>query len=90
MTWQVFDAKARFSEFLDTTLKEGPQVVSRRGVETAVLLPIDEWRRLNAQARPLLSESQSFLVDPLLDPDGPHDLEVPQRRKILPRRRENG
>ena len=46
MAWQVYDAKARFSEFLDATLKEGPQVVTRRGVETAVLVPIDEWKRL--------------------------------------------
>ena len=30
MTWQVYDAKARFSEFLDATLRDGPQVVTRR------------------------------------------------------------
>ena len=39
-SWQVQDAKARFSEFLDAMLKKGPQVVTRRGVETAVLVPI--------------------------------------------------
>ncbi|HTA86501.1 MAG TPA: type II toxin-antitoxin system prevent-host-death family antitoxin [Silvibacterium sp.] len=33
MNWQLQDAKARFSEFLDTALREGPQVVTRRGVE---------------------------------------------------------
>lgn len=49
--WQVQDAKARFSELLDTTLKKGPQVVSKRGVETAVLVPIEEWRRLQQAAR---------------------------------------
>jgi len=64
MVWQVFDAKARFSEFLDATLKEGPQIITRRGVETAVLVPIAEWKRLNAQARPSLK-------DILLDPRGP-------------------
>lgn len=51
-SWQVQDAKARFSEFLDATLKKGPQVVTRRGVETAVLVPIAEWRRLQKAARP--------------------------------------
>ncbi len=35
-SWQVQDAKARFSEFLDATIKKGPQVVTRRGVKTAV------------------------------------------------------
>jgi antitoxin Phd len=64
MVWQVYDAKARFSEFLEATLKDGPQVLTRRGVETAVLVPIDEWKRLKAVAR--LS-----LKDILLDPGGP-------------------
>jgi hypothetical protein len=34
-SWQVQEAKARFSEFLEASLKDGPQVVTRRGVETA-------------------------------------------------------
>jgi antitoxin Phd len=50
MAWQVQHAKARFSEFLNQTLKKGPQVVTRRGVETAVFVSIDEWRRLQQQA----------------------------------------
>jgi antitoxin Phd len=33
MAWQLQDAKARFSEFLDASLRDGPQVVTRRGVE---------------------------------------------------------
>ncbi len=55
-SWQVQDAKARFSEFLDATLQKGPQVVTRRGVETAVLVPIAEWRRLQRAARPGLKD----------------------------------
>ena len=43
---QVQQAKARFSEFLNAALKKGPQVITRRGVETAVLVSVDEWRRL--------------------------------------------
>jgi len=53
-SWPVQDAKARFSELLDTCLAEGPQVVSRRGVEAAVLVPIGQWRRLCVAARPSL------------------------------------
>lgn len=73
-SWQVQDAKARFSEFLDATIKKGPQVVTRRGVETAVLVPIEEWNRLQAAARPSLKEV-------LLGP-GPRDIPVPQRGKL--------
>jgi prevent-host-death family protein len=50
----VQDAKARFSELLDLTLKEGPQVVTRRGTEAAVLVPVQEWRRLQQATRPTL------------------------------------
>ena len=52
--WPVQDAKARFSEFLDSCLSEGPQMVTRRGVEAAVLIPVQEWRGLQAAARPSL------------------------------------
>ena len=30
-SWQVQDAKARFSEFLDATIEKGPQVVTHDG-----------------------------------------------------------
>jgi len=56
MAWQVYDAKARFSEFLDASLKDGPQVITKRGVEAAVLISIDEWKRLSAQSRPSLKK----------------------------------
>lgn len=55
-TWQVQDAKARFSEFLEASLAEGPQVVTKRGVEAAVLVSIDQWRRLEQMSRPDLKE----------------------------------
>lgn len=53
-SWPVQDAKARFSEFLEKCLSEGPQIVTKRGTEAAVLVPADEWRRLQAAARPSL------------------------------------
>jgi prevent-host-death family protein len=55
-SWSVQDAKARFSELLDSCLKEGPQVVTKRGTEAAVLVPVDDWRRLQQAARPTLKE----------------------------------
>ncbi|MEB0139402.1 type II toxin-antitoxin system Phd/YefM family antitoxin [Undibacterium sp. CCC2.1] len=53
-TWPVQDAKARFSELLDVCIKDGPQMVSRRGIEAAVLVPLAEWQRLHQAARPSL------------------------------------
>lgn len=71
-TWPVQDAKARFSELLDVCLKEGPQMVTRRGSEAAVLVPVGEWRRLQAVARPSLKQL-------LLSDDARADLVVPPR-----------
>lgn len=53
-SWPVQDAKARFSEFLEACIAEGPQLVTRRGVEAAVLVPVAEWRRLQSAVRPSL------------------------------------
>ena len=55
-SWPVQDAKARFSEFLERCLTEGPQMVTKRGAEAAVLVPAEEWRRLRAAAQPSLKE----------------------------------
>ena len=73
-TWQVQHAKARFSELLETSLAEGPQVVTKRGVEAAVLVPIDQWRRLEKMARPNLKEL-------LLAPEARTDTLTPPRAK---------
>lgn len=54
--WPVQDAKARFSEMLETCLKEGPQVITRRGADAAVLVPVKDWRRLQRAAKPGLKE----------------------------------
>jgi prevent-host-death family protein len=70
--WAVQDAKARFSEFLDTCLKEGPQVVTRRGTEAAVLVPAEEWHRLTQAARPSLKQL-------LLSDKARIDLPLPKR-----------
>ena len=55
-TWPIQDAKARFSEFLDTCISNGPQMVSKRGVNAAVLVPLAVWRRMQATSRMSLKE----------------------------------
>ncbi|GAB4090052.1 type II toxin-antitoxin system Phd/YefM family antitoxin [Hydrogenophaga soli] len=71
-TWPVQDAKARFSEFLEACLTEGPQMVTRRGTEAAVLVPVQEWHRLQSAARPSLK--QLLLAD-----QARADMLVPER-----------
>lgn len=72
--WPVQDAKARFSELLEASLREGPQVVTKRGIDTAVLVPIEEWRRVRDAARPTLKEL-------LLAEEPRAKLAIPPRRR---------
>jgi prevent-host-death family protein len=70
--WPVQDAKARFSKMLEACLKEGPQTVTKRGAEAAVLVAAVDWRRLKNVARPTLK-------DLLLSDHARGDLNVPAR-----------
>ena len=79
-TWPVQDAKARFSELLNACLADGPQVVTRRGAEAAVLVPVEDWERLQKMAKPSLKElllSDKAKID---------DLPLPERGKARRRK----
>ncbi len=78
-TWQVHDAKSRFSALLDACASEGPQLVTRRGTQAAVIVPIEEWRRLTAAARPTLK-------DLLLTERPRANLGIPERGRAQRRR----
>jgi antitoxin Phd len=77
--WSVQDAKAKFSEFLDACLSDGPQMVTKRGAEAAVLVPVHEWRRLQSAARPSLKQL-------LLSSAGRTELVIPPRGKAQRRK----
>ena len=46
-TWQLQEAKQRFSELVRRAEKDGPQVVTRHGEEVVVVVPVEEYRRLS-------------------------------------------
>lgn len=46
MAWQVQQAKQHFSEVVQRAIDEGPQVVTRHGREVAVIVSMDEYRRM--------------------------------------------
>ena len=79
--WPVQDAKARFSELLEAASQHGPQLVTKRGVETAMLVPIEEWNRMKEGRKATLKEL-------LLSPEarfGPGSL-LPERGKHVRKR----
>lgn len=77
--WPVQDAKARFSELLDACATEGPQMVTKRGIEAALLVPATEWRRMKERARPSLKEL-------LLAPEGRGELPLAPRGTLAHRK----
>ena len=48
-TWQLQEAKSHFSEVVDLTLTEGPQLVTRRGQEVVVIVAARDYRRLSGE-----------------------------------------
>lgn len=45
-TWQLQEAKARLSEVIKLSQKEGPQTITMRGEPTAVIISTDDYDRL--------------------------------------------
>ena len=52
--WQVQEAKSHFSEVLERARSEGPQTITKHGTETAVVMSVEEYRRLKGPERTLL------------------------------------
>jgi antitoxin Phd len=71
--WQVQHAKSKLSELLERAQREGPQVITKHGVERAVVLSIDDYRRLLA-LKPSLKDY--LLSGPKVD-----DFETERRRE---------
>jgi len=75
--WQLQQAKQQFSRVVDRAQSEGAQIVTRHGKEVAVVLGIDEYRRLSGEKK----DFKQFLIDPPLI-----DVEIPiERSKDPPR-----
>jgi prevent-host-death family protein len=76
MRWQLQEAKQRFSELVRHARAHGPQVVTKHGEEVAVVVSIDEYRRLT---RGLPSFKELLLAAPDLDA-----LEIDRPREPAP------
>lgn len=58
-------------------MKDGPQMVTRRGAEMAVVIPVEEWRRVTATA------PKKALKEILLAPEPRFDLDIPPRSELF-------
>ena len=60
--WTVAQAKAKLSEVLDQAQAHGPQIITRNGRKTAVVVSADEWERRTRRAGSL---ADFFAASPL-------------------------
>jgi len=77
--WPIQDAKARFSEMLETSLAHGPQLVTKHGKAAAVLVPIRQWDALQTAGKRALKQV-------LLDRTTATDLVLPARGSLRTRK----
>lgn len=63
-TWTVAEAKAKFSQLVETARTGGPQTITRNGRQTAVVISIEEWERRTRRQGTL---AEFFAASPLPD-----------------------
>ena len=62
-SWQLQEAKNKLSEVVDAAVNKGPQIITRRGVETAVVISADDYRKLRLRQMTLV---EFFRASPLV------------------------
>jgi antitoxin Phd len=65
-TWQIQDAKNKLSEVIERALKQGPQLITRHGKKTVVVMAYSEYEKLRKSQGKL---SEFFRSSPLADID---------------------
>lgn len=76
MSWQLQEAKQRFSEVVREAVAGSPQTITKHGEEVAVVVSIDDYRRMSS---PKVSFAEYLLRGPTTD-----DLDI-ERDRSLPR-----
>lgn len=61
--WQIQEAKNRLSEVIECALHDGPQMISRRGKQVAIVVSVEEWKKY---ARPNKTLVEFFRESPLV------------------------
>ena len=75
--WQLQEAKARFSALVEDALENGPQIVTKRGVEAVVVVPYQQWLEFNRKQPGQPAKPERTLKDWLLAPEARTDNLVP-------------
>ncbi len=64
--WQIQEAKNKLSEVINRALEQGPQLITRWGKNTAVVISYHDYEKLRASRDKL---SEFFRASPLAESD---------------------
>ncbi|CAG0936418.1 hypothetical protein TFLX_05291 [Thermoflexales bacterium] len=73
--WQIQDAKNRLSEVIARALKQGPQLITKHGEKTVVVMSYAEYEKLRKSQGKL---SEFFRASPLAGLDVKRDKSAPR------------
>ena len=73
--WQLHEAMNKLSEVIALALDQGPQVITRRGEKTVVILSYSEYEKLR---KPQGKLSEFFHNSPLASLNLEHDKSLPR------------
>jgi prevent-host-death family protein len=65
-TWQLQEAKNKLSRVIEDAIHRGPQIITRRGREVAIVISMDEYREMMAHRGTL---TEFFRRSPLVGVD---------------------
>ncbi len=79
--WQLQEAKAKFSEVINEAIQHGPQVITKHGVDTVLLISIDDYKKINKPKQKLSgffnnSPLKNNKLDLNRSKDFPRDIEL--------------
>ena len=73
--WQIQDAKNKLSEVIARALRQGPQLITRHGEKTVVVMAYTEFEKLRKSQGKL---SEFFRASPLAGVDLSRDKSLPR------------
>ena len=79
--WQLQEAKAKFSKVINEAIQHGPQIITKHGIETALLISINDYKQISKKESKI---SRFFKSSPLYNvgldiqrsKDYPRDIEL--------------
>jgi len=79
--WQLQEAKNKFSNLVDKAHHDGPQVVTRHGKKSVVIIAIEDYQKLNKPKSDLVSffkksPLSGIILDLTRDKSSSRDIEL--------------